>query len=333
MIKILLLAANPRDTGPLRLGEETRKIEEKIRESSAAQRFSVRSAWAVTIDELLYQLNSFEPNVVHFIGHGGADQIVLETTTGTSQPLTKEALSTIFSHFRQWLQVVVLNACYSAAQAEKLAEQADAVIGMTDQVSDAAAIEFSAAFYRALGFGRSVEAAFAQGVGMLKVDGLPDADVPKLIHRRGVDPAKLVLAGASDAAMSIRRAEDPRVPAKLRQHLQNGCEFLLLSEKSVRVPEQHSAEENRIFLELGMRQSNAVFVIEVNRLSTVGEAATVLAQRLLPTDYHWYSWTLVKHEALATKLSLAMAGLRSGDHVMLVGNHRMPEWAPSRRSR
>ena len=329
MIKLLILAANPRDTHPLRLGEETRKIEERIRESNAASRFSIRSAWAVTVDELLYQLNSFEPNVIHFVGHGETDQIVLETTSGLSHPLSGEALGTIFSHFRQWLQVVVLNACYSATQAESLAEHADAVIGMSDRVGDAAAIEFSAGFYRALGFGRSVEDAFAQGVAMLAVHGLSDADVPRLTHRDGVSPAKLVLAGASDAAISIRRAEDPRVPERLRQLLQDGRDFLLLSDKAMRLAERHAGEENRIFLELGMRQSDALFVVEVNRFSEVGAAAGVLAERLIPNDTYAYDWTLVANgEPVADHLSLAMAGLRSGDQVLLVGNHRAPEWAP-----
>ncbi|MFF1924020.1 CHAT domain-containing protein [Streptomyces sp. NPDC058221] len=332
MIKLLILAANPRDTHPLRLGEETRRIEERIRESKAAHRFVIRSAWAVTVDELLYQLNSFEPNVVHFVGHGSADQIVLETSSGSSQALSRDALSTIFSHFRQWLQVVVLNACYSAAQAESLAEHADAVIGMTDPVGDASAIEFSAGFYRALAFGRSVEDAFSQGVAMLTVHGLPDADVPKLIHRTGVDPAKLVLAGASDAAISIRRAEDPRVPQGLRKRLKDGCEFLLLSDEATRLQERHADDENRIFLELGMRQSDAVFVVEVNRFSEVGTVARVLAERLIPNGTHLYDWTLVADgRPLVAYLSLAMAGLRSGNDVKLVGNHRAPQWAPRSR--
>lgn len=163
MIKLLILAANPRDTQPLRLGREARWIEGRIRESNAAGRFTIRSAWAVTVDELLYQLNSFEPNVVHFVGHGESGEIILETASGASRPLSQAALATIFSHFRQWLQLVVLNACYSADQAESLAEHADAVIGMTSAVGDAAAVEFAAGFYRALGFGRSVQDAFSQG--------------------------------------------------------------------------------------------------------------------------------------------------------------------------
>ncbi|WP_020644867.1 CHAT domain-containing protein [Amycolatopsis balhimycina] len=332
LINLLILAANPRDTDPLRLGEETRRIDEKIRESSGASQFSLRSAWAVTVDELMYQLNAFKPNVVHFVGHGAGGQIVLETTGGLSRPLTQEALSTIFSHFQQWLQVVVLNACYSAVQAETLAQRADAVIGMTDRVGDAAAIEFSAGFYRALGFGRSVGDAFAQGVAMVKVDGLPDADTPKLIHRAGVDPAKLVLAGTSDVALSVRRAEDPRVPARLRSLLHDGCEFLLVKNESVRLPTGASDEENRIFLELGMRQSKAVFVAEVDRYATVEDVAAALAHRLLPRTSYGYAWTLVADEvALAAELSLVMAGLKSGDQVKLVGNHLRPEWAPDMR--
>ncbi|MYV54608.1 CHAT domain-containing protein [Streptomyces sp. SID3212] len=329
MIKLLILAANPRDTHPLRLGEETRRIEERIREGDTADQFLVRSAWAVTVDELLYQLNSFKPNVVHFIGHGTAGRIVLETSSGASQEVSREALSAIFSHFRQWLQVIVLNACYSAAQAETLAEHADAVIGMTEPVGDASAIEFAAGFYRALAFGRSVEDAFSQGVSMVTVHGLPDAHVPKLIHRAGVDPAGLVLAGVSDAAVALRRAEDPRVPEELRKRLKDGCEFLLLPDEATRLRERHAKEENHIFFELRMRQSDAVFVVEANRFSAVGTVARLLAERLIPDDTHAYDWTLVAGDKpLIDYLNLAMAGLRSGDHVKLVGNHRMPQWAP-----
>ncbi|MET9481643.1 CHAT domain-containing protein [Streptomyces sp. NPDC006638] len=332
MIKLLILAANPRDTHPLRLGEETRRIEERIREGDTADRFLVRSAWAVTVDELLYQLNSFEPNVVHFIGHGTAGAIVLETASGASREVSREALSAIFSHFRQWLQVVVLNACYSASQAETLAEHADAVIGMTEPVGDASAIEFAAGFYRALAFGRSVEDAFSQGVSMVTVHGLPDAAVPKLIHRTGVDPARLVLAGPSDAALSLRRAEDPRVPEELRKRLKDGCEFLLLSDGTTRFRDRQAKEENHLFLELGMRQSDAVFVVEANRFSPVGTVARLLAERLIPDDTHAYDWTLVADgKPLMGHLTLTLAGLASGDHVKLVGDHRTPQWAPRER--
>ena len=204
-------------------------IESRIRSSSGASRFDIRSAWAVTADELMYQLNSFKPNIIHFVGHGAMDgEIVLEDESGQSQPVSPEALGVVFANFRQWLQVVVLNACYSAAQVQSLAEQADAVIGMRDAIGDDAAIEFSASLYRAIGFGRTVQDAFDQAVAALLIVGLPGDRTPVITYRAGVDPAKLILAGASDLALAIRRAEDPRVPEAQRTLLRDGAELIVV---------------------------------------------------------------------------------------------------------
>ena len=54
---------------------------------------------------------------------------------------------------RDNIRCVVLNACYSEAQAQAIAEAIDCVVGMTSAVGDDAAIEFATAFYRALGYG------------------------------------------------------------------------------------------------------------------------------------------------------------------------------------
>lgn len=330
MIKLLILAANPRDTDPLRLGQEVRMIESKIRSSSGASRFDIRSAWAVTADELMYQLNSFKPNIVHFVGHGEMDgEIILEDESGQSRSVSPDALRMVFANFRQWLQVIVLNACYSAAQVQSLAEQADAVIGMRDVIDDKAAIEFSASLYRAIGFGRTVQDAFDQAVAALLIAGLPGDRTPAITHRTGIDPAKLVLAGASDLAVAIRRAEDPRVPEAQRALLRDGAELIVVEDDSVNIDQHNSAEENRIFLTLRMRQSEAAFIVEANRLAQLSEVAEYVARRLLPSEARHYEWTFVKGDkTLPEEMSLTMAGLRSGDDVLLTGNHRRPSWDP-----
>jgi hypothetical protein len=292
--------------------------------------FEIRSAWAVTTDELMYQLNSFKPSIVHFVGHGEMNgEIVLEDESGQSRPVSPDVLRVVFANFRQWLQMVVLNACYSAAQVQSLAEQADAVIGMREAIDDDAAIEFSASLYRAIGFGRTVQDAFDQAVAALLITGLPGDRTPTIIYRAGIDPAKLILAGASDFAVAIRRAEDPRVPEAQRTLLRDGAELIVVADDSVNIERQSSAEENRIFLTLRMRQSEAIFVLEANRLAKLSEVAEYVARRLLPSDARHYDWTFVKrHKALPRELSLTMAGLKSGDVVLLTGNHRLPEWSP-----
>jgi hypothetical protein len=285
----------------------------------------------VTADELMYQLNSFRPNIIHFVGHGEVNgEIVLEDESGQSLPVSSDALRMVFANFRQWLQVIVLNACYSATQAQSLAEQADVVIGMQNAIGDDAAIEFSASLYRAIGFGRTIQDAFDQAIAALLITGLPGDRTPTITYRAGVDPARLTLAGASDLAVAIRRAEDLRVPEAQRALLRDGVELIAVADDSVNIDKQNSSEENHIFLTLRMRRSDAVFILEANRLARLSEVAEYVARRLLPSEARHYEWKFVKdNKALPGELSLTMAGLRSGDAVLLTGNHRYPEWLPA----
>ena len=46
--KILILAANPKGTTPLRLGEEVREIDEGLRRAKNRNQFSIQQRWAST---------------------------------------------------------------------------------------------------------------------------------------------------------------------------------------------------------------------------------------------------------------------------------------------
>ena len=76
---------------------------------------------------------------------------------------------------------MVLNACYSESQAQAIAKHIDCVIGMSNAIGDEAAISFAAAFYQALGYGRSVQAAFDLGCVQIDLENLDEQDTPKLL--------------------------------------------------------------------------------------------------------------------------------------------------------
>jgi hypothetical protein len=101
------------------------------------------------------------------------------------------ALSAALASAGQGLRLVVLNACYSVAQAQAIVEVVPCAIGMNTSIGDRAAIVFAAAFYRALGFGHPVRTAFDQGVSALLLEGIPEDRTPELLCARGVDPASL----------------------------------------------------------------------------------------------------------------------------------------------
>lgn len=174
---ILIFAANPVDQERLSLDHEVREIENGLRHSR--KRFVVKQQWATRPKDLRRALLDNRPDYVHFCGHGaGRNGIILE-----GQLVDAEALAGLFSLFSAKTKCVVLNACYSTVQAQAIVRHVDFVVGMNKAIGDTAAIEFSAAFYDALGAGESVEFAFALGCNAIQLAGIPEHLTPELLTR------------------------------------------------------------------------------------------------------------------------------------------------------
>jgi hypothetical protein len=331
MIKVLFFASNPEGTSSLRLDEEIRAITEKIRASEYRDVLELVSLWAVRPDDLLQALNVHRPQIVHFSGHGNAaGEIILMDNNRQPKPVSEAALRMLFTTLKDNIHVVVLNACYSQTQATAIAEVIDCVVGMSKAVGDDAAITFAASFYRAIGFGRSITEAFEQGKTAILLEGIPEADTPRLLTRSGIDPSAVFLVGGASTALPSDIAKD--VPSRLKELLDSGSEFIDVPSD---LPKEFSPKSTSdyIFCELRMRQTKAVFVFRVARLTRIGNAGEYLAKRLLPhLRFQDYEWLLVYNDkAVPSQHTFATAGIRSGDTVYLLGNHRFPEWMPRMR--
>lgn len=188
------MAANPSSSTRLTLDEEAREITTKIRASKYSEALVLETHWAVRPDDILQALNEALPHVVHFSGHGsGSSGLLFHSDSGSSALVSSSALERLFQTLKDNIRVVVLNACYSDEQAQSIVKVIDCVVGMQSSVGDRAAIKFAASFYRAIGFGRSVQNAFDQGICAIALENLAYEEVPKLIVRDGIDPSKLFL--------------------------------------------------------------------------------------------------------------------------------------------
>lgn len=214
-LKILYLAANPRQTTPLRLDEEVREIEGRLREAPLWERINLRPKLAVRWRDLPLFLLEQQPHIVHFAGHGeGEDGLVFEGGDGNPYTVSGADLAHLFKTLRDNVRCVVLNACWSDAQAEAIGAHVDFVIGMTAKIPDPAAIRFAAGFYRGLGFGRDIGTAFelgrfevgGGGGGNVDRDIVPGGgttaspagpvapfDIPRLVVRGGADAKEVLL--------------------------------------------------------------------------------------------------------------------------------------------
>ncbi len=188
-IKILFLGSAPVDAVRLALGREVREIEHSLRESQGGRRFETVQKWAVQPTDLQAVLLHHKPQIIHFSGHGHASgELMFEDNEGGACTVPTVALGRLFSILGAGISCVVLNACYSEAQADAIRAHIPCVIGMRTQIPDKAAIAFSSSFYLGLGHACSVQAAFDLGCVQIELAGIGDGDAPILLCKPGTDP-------------------------------------------------------------------------------------------------------------------------------------------------
>jgi len=208
-IKILFLASNPQDTPPLNLAREVRSIQGKLRLSEFRDDFKLEQEWAVRVSDLQEILLRHQPHIVHFSGHGNTrGEIILEDAQGNSFTLPPELLKKLFQVLKDNISCVILNACFSKVQADAIAEAVNCVIGMSDQISDEAAITFAANFYQALGFGRSIQTAFDLACLEIAFEKLGEENTPQLLTQPEVQPDRLYLVRESVKTQSGKKLFD-----------------------------------------------------------------------------------------------------------------------------
>jgi hypothetical protein len=183
--KILILAANPKNTSNLRLDEEVREIKNILQLSPNRDEFQIITESAVRVDDLTRYLSNHQPTIVHFSGHGsGTDGLALEDSFGHIQLVSTKALAKLFDLFQQQVECVVLNACYSEEQADSIHQHIDCVVGMNQAIGDRAAIKFSVGFYTALAALRNYEDCFKTGCASIDLQGIPESQTPQQKIRR-----------------------------------------------------------------------------------------------------------------------------------------------------
>ncbi|WP_304635388.1 CHAT domain-containing protein [Pseudoalteromonas sp.] len=187
-ITVLFLASNPRDQGQLGLDEEVRTIKEMITKSRHRDVVKLESCWAVRPGDILQYINEYQPTIVHFSGHGSAnDELVLMDSNSKTKLVSMESIVQAMSVANEDLRLVFFNTCHSKNQASNVTEYIECAIGMNNSITDNAAQVFSAQFYSSLGFGFSVEKSFKQAKAALMLEGILEENTPALFVKEGYD--------------------------------------------------------------------------------------------------------------------------------------------------
>ncbi len=157
---ILFAAANPTNTGRIQIDKEHNIIENEMRSGSQRENFLfLPPKFAVRITDLIRALKA-KPHILHFAGHGEQEGILLSNDQNQAIMLEDTAIKRLFKPLQHHTQLVLLNNCYSAHQAELISTFGMYVIGHRMPVSDAAALSFAKGFYLGLGEGIGFEEAY-----------------------------------------------------------------------------------------------------------------------------------------------------------------------------
>lgn len=185
---ILFLASNPTDTAKLQLEKEFVRISTSLQSSNFD--YKLVAEFATTPIILQQAILNKRPRIIHFSGHGeGGDLrmggIYLQNAQAQAQLVNGSALASMFKIFASKfkIEVVVLNACLTEEQALAISQYVPYVIGMKEEVTDDAAIEFSTGFYQTIAAEQDIQLAFDLAVNMIQLQGLEDDKIPVLYKK------------------------------------------------------------------------------------------------------------------------------------------------------
>jgi tetratricopeptide (TPR) repeat protein len=176
-LRILGLVAGPTDAPPLDVEREKGRLEQAILPLQAAGQVELVWLEGQSWRALQSAMQAGPWHVFHFVGHAAFDPrsgegiLLLAGDDGRIAPVSASQLAGLLADHRT-LRLAVLNACEGAKGSEQsrfssiaaglVRRGLPAVLAMQYEISDRAAIEFTASFYGALAAGLPIDAATSE---------------------------------------------------------------------------------------------------------------------------------------------------------------------------
>lgn len=201
-LRVLVVAASPVDFEGLDTAGETERLHEALADLVATNSVVLEELETGTFSGLQRQLRRQDYHILHYIGHGGFDDVeddgvlYFEGPKRRSQAVTGQELGELL-HDHRSLRLVILNACEGARSgredpfggtAQSLVLQGiPAVVAMQFEITDDAAITLAHSLYEAIADGYPLDAAMAQARKSVK--SMPNAVewANPVLHMRAPD--------------------------------------------------------------------------------------------------------------------------------------------------
>lgn len=183
-LRIAFLSTNPDENSALRTDIEARNVLQILKSTPFRDQISVTHVPAARWIDLVDALNDFQPDVIHFSGHGRSSGLLFDNNDVSENggiDLDFQRINNFLKTAKTRPKLLVLNACDTEVDADIFLESVGCIVAMSKSIDDAAASFFATRFYSALGSDLSILNAMEQGKACLAAAGYEDADLPILI--------------------------------------------------------------------------------------------------------------------------------------------------------
>ena len=179
------MSANP--SLDLNLDEEIRGVQMAIQTYSTKDSIEMIHRPATRLKDMINILNSEQPHILHFAGHGyneSGELYMVDADTKKDKIIPYEALSLLFDSVKDNnLKLVFLNSCFSKNQADAILESIDYVIGMNSAIEDESAKTLSTQFYSSFVAGVSLVNSFKQAKVEVIANHFSQKSIPEFLTR------------------------------------------------------------------------------------------------------------------------------------------------------
>jgi len=172
---VLMFFAAPIDQDNIDLDDEMKQIEATLNGVNKAEcDIKITPIFKARSEEIHSNILSARPEILHFSGHGNENCLAFENPINNTSIIAGDSLLRLCTIYKDSIQCVVLNSCYSERILAKLPDEIPVLIGCNDGIADFAAKTFSANFYGALKAGKEYEQAFNAAIHQLELSNLKD---------------------------------------------------------------------------------------------------------------------------------------------------------------
>lgn len=176
--KILFFSANPTNEGHLNTNKEYKEIKNRMHKNLHYK--LLEPSLSTTIHDLIIAMKE-APQIVHFSGHGNQEGIIILDKYDDAQTMSTSTLERLLKKYKDQLQLIVLNSCYSEEQAKDLSSLFPFyIIGMNSKIDDDAGIEFTSGLYIGLSEGETIKNAFNDAITVLEMNHPDAVKLPKV---------------------------------------------------------------------------------------------------------------------------------------------------------